>query len=969
VHGQFRLLGPLKVIHDGRRVETGRRRERCLLGVLLLQAGKPVSVNRLMSLLWDDEPPATARASLHSHVARLRSRVDPGDAAVLGLRLRNADGGYVADIDRELVDAHRFSTLVSRARAELVPDHRVELLQQSLSMWRGPVLAGDASERLRDRVAARITEERIAATELLFEAELTRGRHADLVGELTRVAAEFPHHERLTGQLMIALYRCGRHVDALDLYRQFRDRLARALGADPTPELQRLHAAILRHDAELVGEALTVHQTTRAMVVVARPASATDERTGGHWGADSRAAALPRPAQLPANVSGFTGRAGDLSRLNNVLAGDGDDARLAVIVGAPGVGKTALAVHWAHQIAHHFPDGHLFINLRGFDPSGSPTSPAEAVRTLLDSLGVPAQHVPVGVQAQIGLYRSMLAERRLLIVLDNARDGEQVRPLLPGSDRCLTLVTSRNHLAGLIASQAARPLALGPLTQVEAREMLARRLGRRRAACEPDALDDIVISCARLPLALAVLAARAALHPGFPLATLADELRDVRDRLSALADGGLATDVRTVFSWSYRTCTVEAARLFRLIGLCPGHDLSAATAASLAGIAQSTVRPLLAELSRANLVTEHIPGRWACHDLLRVYSAELAHAVDTDTRGEAARHRVLDHLLHTSYAADRLLQPHRDPITLAAPQPGVMPQRLADRSEALRWFGTERCAVLAAIELAADTGFATHTWQLAWNLTTFLHVQGRWKDYIATQRIALAATRRLADRAAQAHTHRLLGVALAEVGQHDDAYRQFRAALDLFGDLGDQLGRAHTHLRISVLFDHEGRHRDALDHSRQAFDLFRIANHLVGQARALNSLGWDHCALGQYENALACCKESLTLNAETGDQSADAGTWDTLGQVHRQLGHHRQAISCYRNSSDMFHQLGDRYHEADSLIHIGDIHLDAEEADAARDAWTKAVTILDELDHPEAARVRARLHTSTATSRDGSTAS
>src|SRR5262249_3869064 len=419
-------------------------------------------------------------------------------------------------------------------------------------------------------------------------------------------------------------------------------------------------------------------------------------------------------------------------------------------------GKTALAVYWAHGVTDRFPDGQLYVNLRGFDPSGSVMDPADAVRRFLDALDVPPERIPVDLDAQAALYRSQLAGRRMLVVLDNARDTAQVRPLLPGAPGCLVVVTSRNELTGLIAGDGAHPVTLDLLTDDEARQLLTQRLGADRVAAEPAAVGEIITRCAHLPLALALVATRAAIRPHAELRVLAEELRDAQQRWQLLTGDDPTTDVQAVFSWSYHALTPEAARLFRLLRLPPGPEVSAAAAASLAGLPVSAVRPVLAELTAASLLVEHTIGRYAFHDLLRAYATGLAGRLDTDQHRHAAAVRMLDHYLHTAFIANRLLEPARDPITLTSPAPGVTPQHPADHQQALDWFTVEHPVLLAAVEHAAGIGFDTHTWQLAWTLVTFLDRRGHWHDWAATGRAAVAAAHRLADRTKQAYAHRNL---------------------------------------------------------------------------------------------------------------------------------------------------------------------------------------------------------------------
>jgi tetratricopeptide (TPR) repeat protein/DNA-binding XRE family transcriptional regulator len=665
----------------------------------------------------------------------------------------------------------------------------------------------------------------------------------------------------------------------------------------------------------------------------------------------------PAPAQLPADVAGFTGRADDLRRLTALL--DSDRGSTAVLItaiaGTAGVGKTALAVHWAHQVRHHFPDGQLYVNLRGFDPTGTVTSSSEAVRRFLDALGVAPQRIPADPDAQVLLYRSLVAERRMLMLLDNARDADQVRPLLPGAPGCIVVVTSRNQLTGLVAAEGAQPVLLDLLTVDEARDLLTRRLGADRTRAEPGAVDEIIVRCARLPLALAIVAARAATRPDSSLAALAVDLDDAQDRLDALTTGDPSTDIRTVFSWSYRTLTTDSARLFRLLGLHPGPDISVAAAASLAGLPDPRVRQLLAELARAHLIDEHAPGRYTFHDLLRAYGHRLAHAVDGGDERRAAVERMLAHYLHTAYSADRLMDLNRDPITLAALPPGTAPEEIADPGQALAWFTVEHRIMLGAIEQAAAAGHDTYTWQLAWTMAGFLDRSGRWLDYLATQRSALAAADRLDDRPGQARVHRLLAGANSQLGRYDEAHLHLEQALRLYRRTGDMVGQAHAHRSRSLIWEGQGRYAEALHHGEQALALYRAAGHKRGQASALNGIGWDHAILGDYERTLAYCQQALTMHESVDDPFGQADCWDSLGYAHHHLGDHAEAIACYRRALDLFRSLGGRFKEAKTRANLGDAHLAMGDREAARAAWKQALAMLDLLDRPEADAVRAKL--------------
>jgi tetratricopeptide (TPR) repeat protein/transcriptional regulator with XRE-family HTH domain len=690
--------------------------------------------------------------------------------------------------------------------------------------------------------------------------------------------------------------------------------------------------------------------------------------------ADQRAP-VGTPAQLPAAVAGFTGRAGALKLLDETLPVDGDTAPAPVVItaiaGTAGVGKTALAVHWARRVADRFPDGQLYVNLRGFAPSESPVDPVTVVRGFLEALQVPDARIPAGPDAQVALYRSLLADRRILIVLDDARNAEQVRTLLPGAAGCVVVVTSRDQLSGL-AVEGAHLLTLDLLTTTEAHDLLARRLGDDRVAAEPEATQQITTRCARLPLALAIVAARAAAHPRFPLAAVADELRAAESGLDMFASGDRATDLRTVFSCSYRALRPDAARLFRLLGPQPGPDIAAPAVASLAAVPAVQVRPLLAELTDALLLTEDIPGRYACHDLLRAYAGELANTVDTEAERTAARHRLLDHYLHTAHAAALLLWPSRRPVPLTAPQHRTTPQRLGDRQQAEAWFAAEHAVLLAAVTHAADHGFDAHAWQLAWALEDFFDRRGHWRDLASALRVGLAAAVRQGDRAGQAHTHRGLARAYLRQASHDDtrthlqdtrthlqdACTHLRQALRWYGELGDRVGQADSTRNLALVLGQQGHHRQALAEAERALALYPAGSHPAGRAQALNGIGWLHSMLGDHRRALRYCQQALALQEEIDDRSGAADTWDSLGCAHHRLGHHDEAIACYQRALDLYRDLDFRYLQAKTLTRLGDTHHAAGHPDRATETWQRAKCILDDLDHPDADLLRAKLRTS-----------
>jgi tetratricopeptide (TPR) repeat protein len=629
---------------------------------------------------------------------------------------------------------------------------------------------------------------------------------------------------------------------------------------------------------------------------------------------------------------------------------------ISAVSGTAGVGKTALAVHWAHRVRGRFPDGQLYLDLRGFGPADQVVTPGDAVRRLLEALQVPPHRLPTTVGAQTDLYRTLLADRSLLIVLDNARDADQVRPLLPGAPGCVVLVTSRDQLTSLVAVDGAQHVAVNLLSPAEARELLIRRLGPARVAAEPAAVADVIARCAHLPLALAIVAARAATHPQLPLATLAGELGDTRQHLDALAEDDPHADVRAVFSWSYRTLSPAAARLFRLLGLHPGPDISAAAAASLAALPPSQTRPLLVELTRANLVAKVGPGRYGVHDLLHAYAAELTRTDDTDAGREAARRRLLDHYLHTAYGAAQLLDPHEKPISPAAARAGTIPELVADPGQALAWMAAEYRVLLAVMEYASAIGFAEDTFRLAWYLWVFLQPQGRWHDVIRTESAALAAARTLTDVPKQATAHRALGIVLARLGHYEDAHRELKSALTLLDGVGDHASEAGAYRTLAWVAERQDNYGAAVGYAQQALDLHRRISDPGGQANLLSRLAWYHARLGDPGRALAATAQARAVQESDGSHYYDGDTWSGLGNTYRLLGHYDEAADCLLRAIQVHRDTGHRYDEADAHGRLGDTYDANGDPAAAAAHWQRAIDILAELDHPDADRIRDRIN-------------
>jgi len=708
-----------------------------------------------------------------------------------------------------------------------------------------------------------------------------------------------------------------------------------------------------RSSVRLLAEALGLSGDERTLLraVITRAEPAGPDVTAAHRPSDG-----PGPHQLPADIVRYAGRIDQLRELDELLLHDPPaTAPITVaITGTAGVGKTALAVHWAHLVADRFPDGQLYVNLRGYDPGGTPVGPGVALRGFLEALELPAGQIPSDVDAQSALYRSALTGRRVLVVLDNARDAAQVRPLLPGAPGCLVVVTSRDQLTGLVVTEGARRLTLDLLSTVESYELLASRVGLERVCTAPDAVEEIIALCARLPLALSVAAAYARNRADVPLSAVAGELRDADSRLDAFDVGDALVNVRQVFSWSYRRLSADATRLFRLLGLHPGPEISVPAAASLAGWPVARTRQALIELHRAHLVIEHV-ARFSLHDLLRAYAAELVAGRDSGRERHAALRRLLDHYLCSSRAAAALLDPHRDLCDVDQPSAAIVPEHLGGHDRALGWLTSEHPVLVACVGVAAEAGFHSHAWHLAWSLPPFLDRRGYWLDWVATQRVGLNAAERMADVPRQARSQRSLGGAYTQLGRWDEAQDHLERALAMYREQHDLCGQAHTHLDIDWLYDRRDDPHTALGHAEQALEQFRAAGDRPGEARALNNVGWHHIQVRNYDVGLDYCRQAVVSNREVGNLWGEANAWDSLGYAYHRLDQHGEAIDCYRNAVRMSRDVGDRPSEAESLVHLGDAYRAIGDIASARGPWLEALAVLDAMRHPDADGVRARL--------------
>ena len=900
---EFRVLGPVKVAAEGQQVDVGHPRQRAVLAVLVVRLNHAVPTERLVDCVWGEHPPASARNVLYGYVARLRAALAGAGAPDA---LARHEGGYVIRADEDQVDLYRFRRLVAEARTA-DDDEKAGLLRAALGLWRGEALGRLSSPWLR-AMRDTLEQQRMAAVLDLGDIMLRRGEHEAVADELAQYAATHPADERLTAQLMTALQRSGRRGEALQRFERTRRWLARELGVDPGPELQALHQRLLRNDG-------------------------SPSPNGSAAGSS-----LAPPRELPADVSAFTGRQAELAELDSLLAAPavvaGSPAReagpavvISAVSGTAGVGKTALAIRWARRVAGQFPDGQLYANLRGFDVVES-VDAADVLASFLRALGVAGKDVPLSADERAARYRSLLAGRRVLVVLDNAADGDQVRPLLPGSPGCAAVVTSRNRLAGLVSVDGARRLDLDLLPQPDAVELLRALIGTRVDA-DPAAAQALARQCSRLPLALRVAAELAAAHPDVPLATLAGELADQRRRLDLLdASGDPRGAVRTVFSWSYLKLDTATARVFRLLGLHPGADLDGYAVAALTGSGLEQADRALDRLTHAHLVSSPTRGRYAMHDLLRAYARDLSAADDGEAGQRAALTCLFDHYLYrAAVAMDRLFPAQRFRPSIPAPA-GPVPM-LADPAAARAWLDTERANLVTVAAYMSSNGWTRHAIHLAATLFRYLDLGGHFPEALAVHGYARLAASHSGDPAAEANAVNGLGGVAFRQGQHRLAAGHYRQALELHHLAGDQAGEARALRNLGMTEIELGHLPEAAGYMERALILSRGTGDRIGEAHAALNLGVIALKQGSYEQALGCEQHALAAFRATGDLLGESHALIELALI--ELGQHRpsDAEDHIRQALPMVREIGDRPGVADALGLLG-------EAAFQRDSYDQA---------------------------------
>ncbi len=921
-----RLLGPVEVLAGGQPVPITQQGLRALLALLTLSANRVVSESALIDGLWRDEVARPREGNLHAQVYQLRRRLIAMEPHRESTRLLTRPPGYQLELGPAESDVALFAALAGRGRDAARSgdaEAAASALGQALALWRGPALSdiAEMTDRLATEAAA-LDEQRLAVHADYADAALAAGKHAELAVELATLVAQHPLRERLRGQFMLALYRSGRQAAALACYQEGRQVLREELGVEPGPELRDLQEKILHADPSL-----------------AAPPAGLRTRQGP---------VIPR--QLPAGVRYFVGREPELKQLDTLLSQEvpGGTVVITAISGTGGIGKTTLALRWGHEVAAEFPDGQLYVNLRGYDPGGVPLAPAEAVRGFLDSLGVPPTDVPESPGAQAALYRTLLADRRVLILLDNARDPDQVRPLLPASPGCLVVVTSRSALTGLSITDGAVTIPLGLVSQAEAEALLAARLGPERLTADPAATAQLISLCARLPLALAITAARAAANPTIPLASFAAQMSSEHDRLDAFDIGDPTTSVRAVFSWSVSQLSTSAARLFRLLGLHPGPDFTATAAASLAALPTREAHHLLTELARASLIDEHVPGRYAFHDLLRAYAGEQAASGESPADRQRAVRRVLDHYLYTARPAGALIFVEDLPLPELRPlaDPGVSPELTETTLGAIGWFRAEHQVLMAVTAVAESCGAHQYAWQIPCTMTQYFRAVGRTRDWASLDDVALTAAVRLGEDQALGRVYFSIGTRCRITGSYDEAISYLGQSMSHFLAIEDHASQASVHLALSSVYRSrrellpetvQDNVPAALSHASQALEWFCSASDRAGEARALADLSNHYLALGELQAAKDYCSRALALNIEIGHMTGQVDALDTLGRIHAGLGEHDQAISFFLDALSTCSQAGIPVRPPHILESLGDAYVASGDAGAAQVTWQELI--------------------------------
>ncbi len=933
---EFGILGPLTVDTGGGAIRVLPPKQRILLASLLLHANRIVSVDTLIEAVWDGAPPPSSRVTVQGHIKRLRHLLgSPGSE-----RIVTRGPGYLLVAHDGELDLHRFSLLSAQARSAAAHGDwaaAARRLHDALSEWRGDPLIDVPSAALLRAELPRLSELRIQALELRVEADLQIGDHGALPAELRRLTAAYPLRERFHAQLMLALYRNSRQAEAMEAYRSVRTLLTEELGVDPGPELQQLHQRILAADPALT-------RAPHATATASASASAEALRAGAQ-------ASPPPPRQLPADVADFTGRGVHIKQLCDLLAAGTDTSRPGAVVisgvaGSGGVGKTTLAIHVAHRLADVFPDGQLYASLQGVT---SPVDPGEVLAWFLRALGVPDSAIPVGEAERAARYRTLLAARRMLIVLDDARDGAQVRPLLPGTTTCAVIATSRRALADLAGAAL---LDLGVLDQDEARALFTTIVGPERAAREPAAAAEVLACCGGLPLAIRIAATRLAARPSWSIASLAARLADERRRLNELTAGDLA--VRASFAVSYHALPASdphPAGIFRLLGLAGTPPISLPAVAALAGRPEEEVACALDVLIDAHLLETTGPGRYRLHDLLRIYAAELGEQAGSQEDRRAAVRRLLDWYRQMAIAAA-----YRDASSYRPSAAADGAFAFGSPQVALDWCEAERANLVAATLRAAELGMPDIAAQIPAALWSFFQRRPYQDDWLATHEIGIECARQAGDAYTEGWLLDSLGKLHARAGRFGDADRCLAAALAIRRRLGDRGGEARTLNTIGCAYLQRDLSEPGLDYLRQALAIESALGNRTNVGVVSNNIGEAFRRMRDYEGALGSLLRALGIFREAGDRYGEGITELTLGETYEDIGLADTAIDHYLRALAAHDDAGpEDVERANALRNLAETYRSLGRAAEAQEAWLAALPILDRLGDPGASEIRARL--------------
>jgi DNA-binding SARP family transcriptional activator len=984
--GRFRILGPLEIRAGEEWAGVPAVKWRALLAALLLNAGQIVPTDRLIGEIWGEKPPASAANLVSVYVHRLRRLLGAAGGTVLVTR----SPGYLIMPGSGEVDADRFTAAVAAGRRALDggdPGRAAGLLASALELWRGRALADVPSTPLVSAEADRLDDSRVGAQVLLAEAEMAIGRHTQVVPGLRRLLADHPLREELWALLLRALHGAGRQAEALEAYAKAREVIADELGVDPGPQLQQIYQQILNADAasatvlDPLAGARRPTAPPSAPVPAPRGPGSGENGEGGDLGergmpADGEAGppgaavpaealpgwqmpVMPVPAELPADIADFTGRSAQVEELRGLLDGSGGGGspgavRVAVVMGSGGLGKTALAVHTAHHLASQFPDGQLYVNLLG---ATTPAEPGEVLARFLRDLGVDGARIPVGLEERAGQYRTRLAGKRVLVLLDDARDAAQVAPLLPGSASCAVLITSRHAMPELIG---AKVMDLEVLPEAEARELFTAMVGQRRADASPSATEGVLTACAGLPLAIRIAGARLAARGGWSVAALGERLADERRRLDELRVGNLA--VRASFEVSFATLarpagpgTIDPTAAFRLLGLWTGPSFSLPAAGALLGHGERATSDALEVLVDAHLLETPASDRYRFHDLLRVYAADRARTEESPQDQREAIARLLSWYTHTTENAARVISAQHARVPLGPPPGEIHPLEFGSLEDALEWCELERAGIVAASQLAAASGMHEIAWKLPAAALSYFYRRSHWPEWITTHRSGLDSARSMGDLLAEAWMLNNLGIAYG-VQRMEEAVSCFELALARYRELGDTDGESRAANNVANSYFDMRRFEQALKAAQQSLAVQRLAGNAYGVGVALGVLGASYRELGRLDAATEHLRQALDIFRELQDQDAESDALSDLGETYLLLDRTSEAIACLRESLDIQKAIGSRYSQAATLQHLGQAQRITGDLRAARASFAEALQLLADLgDQEGAAKIRREL--------------